>query len=351
MSELAPASAHAFAECLRDLAAQRRRVRLAGLSTRARLRLAAPEGTVVVSTRALRAIERLEPDDLTCSVEPGLPCRELAAALQAKGLELDCLSPDDEGTIGGLYASDPLGAPVAGGSSPRSTLLGLDGVLANGTRFRSGARVVKSVAGFDVHRLLVGSRGRLYAATLLHLKLRPAPRARIAFATKSAELDATLATFASLRRLPSGLSRLALVREDRGFCVTGVLQGRPRHIASLASAHGFVENERVARDHLSAPTDGMELLVGCIRPSRLPQLLTQLPPNAPFLAHAGGTFEAVLTTVEADRLLAHLPGLQAHGVVALGSRSRTGTGTPLDPGAARLERDLRLALDPDDVLA
>lgn len=351
MNPALPSTADELAACLCDHAAARTRVRLVGLDTRARFRTAPPPGAATVSTRGLRAIERLEPDDLTCSVEPGLPCRDLAIALHEKGLELDCVSPDDHGTVGGLYASDPLGTAVPGGSSPRSTLLGLDGILADGTRFRSGARVVKSVAGFDVHRLLVGSRGRLFAAALLHLKLRPVPRARLLFATAPSEWDAALRTYSALRREASGPARLLVAREPDGWRVRGRLHGLPRHVASLARAHGLVEVERAPADHLAPPPEGRELVVGTARPSVLPRLLEALPADAPFVAHAGGAFETVLRAAETDRLLAALPALQAHAAVAIGAPARVGTATALDAGAERLTRDLRLALDPGAVFA
>ncbi|MEQ1631221.1 MAG: FAD-binding oxidoreductase [Planctomycetota bacterium] len=351
MSLHAVTSVGELAAALREHSAAGRRVRLSGRGTRSRFRAEDQPDTVALSLQSLATIERLEPDDLTCSVEPGVPCHVLAEALQHKGLELGCLDADDQGSIGGLYASDPLGAAAPGSSSPRSTLLGLDGVLPEGLEFRSGARVVKSVAGFDVHRLFVGSRGLLYAATLLHLKLRPAPRARAAFASEVVDAATAVKKFIDLRRQPTMPRRLVLVRDESGCRVAGVFAGRAREVASLLKQHTLRDCARAPHDHLPQPPAGHELVVGIVRPSKIEALLRALPAGAPLLVHAGGQFETVLLPMATDALLAALPALEAHAAIALGVPSRVSMGTPLDVGASRLQRDLKTALDPKTVLA
>lgn len=351
MSAVAVGTAAELVTLLRDLRAAggRRRVRFVGRGTRPRLLPPPATDALQVSLAGLAGIERLEPDDLTCSVGAGVTCHELATTLAAKGLELGGLRADDPGTVGGLYAADPLGPGAPGAPCPRTTLLGAEAVLADGTAFRAGARVVKSVAGFDVHRLLVGSRGRLFAATLLHLKLRPAPRARAPFATEALSLDEAVRRWLDLRRAATTPQRL-LLRGSRaaGVAVAGTFTGRPDQVTALLRAHQLPPHAAPIADHLPAPTDG-ELLVGRARATRLLEVLAALPPTAPFVAHAGGHFETVLAAAATDRLLAALPALEASAAIALGAR--VGGATPLDPGAAMLQHRLERALDPDEVLA
>lgn len=351
MSEIRPTSAREVATALRDCAANGTSIRIRGLGTRGRLCVTPPAGAAIVSLQAMSAIERLEPDDLTCSTQPGVTCRELADALARANLELDCLEADDPGTIGGLYASDPLPAASPHAASPRSTLLGIEGALTEGIEFRSGARVVKSVAGFDVHRLLVGSRGRLFAATLLHLKLRPAPRAKVAFESAPSDLAAAAQLWHALRVDASSPKRLLLVRENGAASVRGIATGRPRPVASLLSRHGLREAGAAPRAHLPSPSPARELVVGCVRPSRLLELANALPADAPLLAHGGGHFETSLEPARSDALFAAMPRIGGHAAVALGATSRIGVGTRLDAGAERLQRELRSALDPRALLA
>src|SRR5262249_62079036 len=83
------------------------------------------------------------------------------------------------------------------------------------------ARVVKSVAGFDVHKLSGGSRGLLFAASLLHLKLRPRPQASADFTTAPAPAAAAVPQFLALRQLAPAPVRLALLAGPDGCRVAG----------------------------------------------------------------------------------------------------------------------------------
>ena len=124
-----------------------------------------------LSTLGMHEIHRLEPGDLTCSVGPGLPVHALIEALEAEKLALPCETGDASGTVGGLFAADPWANFSTSRRAPRSLLLGIEAVLPEGKAFKAGASVVKSVAGFDLAKLFVGSRGTLFAATTLHLRL------------------------------------------------------------------------------------------------------------------------------------------------------------------------------------
>ena len=151
-------------------------VRLAGTGSQQQL-VPAPAAKVrMVGVGSMNRILRLEVDDLTCTVEAGVRRDALDAALAENRLQLPCAGG---GSVGGLFAADPHGPLGPGMHSPRSLLLGFEGMLAEGLSFKAGARVVKSVAGFDLQKLFVGSQGRLFAVTRLHLKLRPAPRHQV----------------------------------------------------------------------------------------------------------------------------------------------------------------------------
>jgi FAD/FMN-containing dehydrogenase len=114
---LVPASATELQQLLQSRPG---RVRLVGTGSR-QTRLPEPAGATRVQLSRLDAIVRLDGPDQTCTVETGVPRPALDAALQPLGLELPC---PGSGTIGGLFASDPIGAATAGGQSPRTLLLG-----------------------------------------------------------------------------------------------------------------------------------------------------------------------------------------------------------------------------------
>jgi FAD/FMN-containing dehydrogenase len=344
------------AEALRALFCERRAdhppIRLCGTATRQR-ELPAPEVPVqLVSLAGMDRITRLDADDLTCSVEPGLRRAELDAALAEHRLRLACAP--SRGTVGGLFALGRESYPEAPGAlgllGTRGLLLGLSGLLAEGRAFKAGAKVVKSVAGFDLQKLFVGSRGRLFAATELHLKLRPLPRAAAAFALDEADPERACARFLALRQddhPPASLQLLSTSRSS-GFVLAGCYEGAARVVADRLRAHGLSECGDAARD--LAADEERERLCGLCPPSRLRDLLRIVPAEAPLRVSGTGAFEILLRPAEADRLLVDLPTIEAVAELDLAAPGRRGRATPVDPGAELLERRLKASLDPGSVL-
>lgn len=317
-----------------------------------------PTTATELDLSACDEITRLDPGDQTCSVECGVKLGELDAALAEHQLELPCLYDRANGTVGGLFASDPFGPAAAGCPGPRNLLLGVDAMLADGTPFRSGARVVKSVAGFDVHKLFVGSFGRLFVAARLHLRLKPRPRAQQWFANQTHDQEAALTLLHSLRteQLPPTVLQLRRER-DGSFVVCGQLTGRSVHVSAMQQRHALRECEPLTTFHVDANiASGEEVLGGLALPSTLRDVLATLPKHAPFSWLGGGRFETALPDQQAsDALVQRLPDANAAGAILIAAPSRsaaTGSrwGTPIDPGEQRIAAGLKLALDPDDIL-
>lgn len=339
-----PDSAAALATFLRSRPG---RVRLVGGGSQ-QDRLPAPGDAVRVALTGLATIDRLDAGDRTCSVDGGVARAVLDAALAERGLELPC---PGNGTIGGLFAGDPIGAACPGGPSPRSLLLGCEAVLADGRLFRSGARVVKSVAGFDVHKLLIGSRGRLFAATRLHLRLAPRPRAAEWFEQSGLGAEEAIALLRALsdRAVPPVSLQLHRGADD-GFAVRGRFAGRPSFVAASLRAHGLRAEPRCWIDHVAQPATG-EVVAGMALSNALPDLLAALPGGCAFVWHGGGRFEAATPSAAAtDALLHWMARNRLHGLVVHGAPGRREVGTPLPPATARLLAGLRQALDPHGIL-
>lgn len=329
------------------LAAAGPRVRVRGSGSR-QARLPDAGDATILDLSRLDTIERLDAADQTCTVGAGVRRETLDQALAEHHLELGCLG---DGTLGGLCAFDPLGPAAPGAPAPRSLLLGMSAVLADGTAFRSGARVVKNVAGFDLHKLFVGSRGTLCIATHLHLRLRPRPRASVWFASAALPADAATAQFTALRNLATPPAALRLERAGSGqLRVAGRLAGRPGFVTNLLRSHALAEADAFATLHVNPPAGG-ELVLGNVAPSQLPQLIAALPSDGELLVYGGGRFElACQDPAATDRLLALFTTLGLSAVIAGGAPARRGVGTSLDPGALRLSHGLKRSLDPDGKL-
>ncbi|RMH05459.1 MAG: FAD-binding oxidoreductase [Planctomycetota bacterium] len=173
---LAPAGSEEAADLVRAAAAAGRTLLPCGRRTR--LRRHAPEARpeAWLSLAGLDRIESIDTEDQTCVVGAGVSPEELAAAAGERGLELGALFPPTGGTLGGAFLAPEVSLLSGFFGPPRDQVLSADWLLADGSRVRTGARVVKSVAGYDLTRLFLGSRGRLAACLRLVLRLRPRPR-------------------------------------------------------------------------------------------------------------------------------------------------------------------------------
>lgn len=171
------ACAGEVAQAVRAAAADQEPVLPCGRRTRLRRHLPEAAPARWLSVAPMTRVIALEPQDQVCVVEPGVSPAALDEALRSHGLELAVAAPcAREGTIGGLFLAPDVSLLRAAWGPPRDQVLGGRWCLADGTLVRTGARVVKSVAGYDVTRLFLGSRGRLAVCVELTLRLRPRPR-------------------------------------------------------------------------------------------------------------------------------------------------------------------------------
>lgn len=118
------------------------------------------------------------PGDLTITVRAGTSLRDITqlTARHNQWLPLDPFGNPDS-TIGGTVATASAGPLAHAFGTPRDQVIGLGFVTGGGDYVRSGGRVVKNVAGFDLTRLLIGSWGTLGVITDVTLRLRARPEA------------------------------------------------------------------------------------------------------------------------------------------------------------------------------
>lgn len=150
---------------------------------------------------------QIHKEDLYVIVEPGVVTEDLQKHLEAKGLFYP-IDPASQAacTIGGNVAECASGPRGLKYGTTRNYVLGLEVVNPDGKVIKVGARTVKSVAGYDIARLLVGSEGTLGFITSVTLKVLPLPPARRLLAatfddvTKAAE---AVSAIIENRMLPS----------------------------------------------------------------------------------------------------------------------------------------------------
>lgn len=172
---LRPANAAACARAVADSAAASRSLRVRGAGTKDYLGEILPTDAVL-DTTALAGIVAHVPADLTVTVAAGTRFADLGAALARAGQFLPLDPPHAEAaTIGGIVASNSTGFWRARYGGVRDLLIGTTAVLGDGTVARSGGRVVKNVAGYDLNKLFVGSLGTLGVLVECTFKVLPLP--------------------------------------------------------------------------------------------------------------------------------------------------------------------------------
>ncbi len=188
-----PGSADEVAEIIRRAAAEKLAVIATGARTK--LGIGAPPSRydVALDLSRLDRVLAYDPADLTLSVEAGIPLSTLQKALGEHGQFLPLAPPFAETcTIGGV-----LGANVSGPlrhfyGSARDFVLGMEFATGEGVRTKSGGRVVKNVAGMDLHKLLIGSLGTLGVITVANFRTFPLPRATGTFLATYEKLEDAL---------------------------------------------------------------------------------------------------------------------------------------------------------------
>lgn len=139
--------------------------------------VASQGGVMLVLTRLDRILE-IAPAELLARVQPGVTSATLAQAAARENL---LWAPDPGSrtvaTVGGTVATNAGGLRGLKYGVTRDHVLGLEAVLPTGEVIRTGGRLHKDVAGYDLTRLLTGSEGTLAVITEATLALRPAPAA------------------------------------------------------------------------------------------------------------------------------------------------------------------------------
>jgi glycolate oxidase FAD binding subunit len=335
---------------------------------------------LVLSTRRLDALLEHAAGDLTVTVEAGCTIAGLQQAVAGAGqrLALDPATPE-RATVGGVIATNDGGSLRGAWGSLRDQLIGIHVALPDGRLARSGGKVVKNVAGYDLPKLFCGSLGTLGVVVEATFRLYPLPRETRTLRFAPADIPASVtqmrAILASTLRptgvqltLGSGAAPELAVRLESGS--RAALDAQQAQLCALAaplcaaSGAGAADDPWLARERLHGGGGPVAVCKVTFLPGRLASLIeavaaAALPGGWRLVAQAAGIGWLRLEATSPDALRAAILHVRHEAVLRGGSLVLAESPADLapaidvwgDPGdALPLMRRIKERFDPENVL-
>lgn len=195
------------------------------------------EPCLILSLERMRAIEEIDRNASTMTVEAGVVLETVQAAADAAGFffPLD-LGGRGSTQMGGAASTNAGGNRVIRFGMMRDLVLGVEAVLADGTVVSSLNKMIKNNTGYDIKQLFIGSEGTLGVITRLVLRLSPKPRSVCTALCAVADYDAVLNLLRVARSgLGGGLSAFEAMWPEFYRLGTTALGRQP----PIAPAHGL----------------------------------------------------------------------------------------------------------------
>ena len=213
-----PATYEDAVELLMAAAGDSRPVRFRGAGTKLGWGRPVAEPDLEICTRGLDRVLEHNAGDFTAVLQAGVPLAVAQETFAEAGqmLALDApLSPwggagddaaleasDGGATIGGIVASNDSGPLRQKYGGVRDLVVGMTVVLSDGTIARSGGKVIKNVAGYDIGKLFAGAFGTLGLIAEVTVRLHPRPVRTATVVARSEDRTELTAAAAALAHAP-----------------------------------------------------------------------------------------------------------------------------------------------------
>ena len=200
---------------------------------------------------SLNALVDHQPANMTVTAQAGMSLTRLQDRVGGEGQWLPVDPPLPEATsVGGLISANLSGPSRFSQGTVRDLLIGITIVRADGVLLKSGGRVVKNVAGYDLGKLYCGSLGTLGVIVEATFKLRTKPEARAVARITCPDMARVQGLLERLLTAPLEPLFLELVASvpvaDSGYVVVAAFGGASEDVADqTATLRSLVQGERL----------------------------------------------------------------------------------------------------------
>lgn len=334
----------------------------------------------VLETAELSGVTLYEPGALTLVVGAGMPLAEVQTLLAGENQRLAFEVPDlrallgrqGESTLGGVVAANASGPRRVQAGACRDSLLGVRFVDGTGTVIKNGGRVMKNVTGYDLVKLMAGSRGTLGVLTEVSLRVQAVPEAEATLSLAGLTAAEAVAAMAVALTSPYDVSGAAWIEGAVLIRVEGMAGSVSYRVAELCKRLTAAEVLETAASAAAwrkvrdvTPFAGAEGAVWrlSLRPSLATEVLTAvggaqefcgkfLGPGPRALMDWGGGLLWLLVPEAGDAgagvIRAALARLGGHATLMRGP-AHVQAFPPEPPGVAALTAGLRAKFDPRGV--
>jgi len=283
--------------------------------------------------------------DFTAVLEAGVPFAEAQATFAEHGQRLAWDPPDPGGaTIGGIVATADSGPLRHRYGGVRDLVVGASVVLSDGTIAKSGGKVIKNVAGYDVAKLFAGSFGTLGLIATVSVRLHPLPTKTATVAHAFDDPDALLAKVLELARMPLEADCFDVVWKDGSGRILTQFSGAAADEAA-ARVGDLVDQDWDEVRALQRRPDGVVLKVSG-RPTDLPDVIRAAGPDATVVSRAALGLSWIAFT-DPERAPAARQALAPRACTVLDGADRVADPWPaVDPGALAVMERIKARFDP-----
>ena len=328
----------------------------------------ATDATVCLDLSGLSGIIEYQPSEYTFTAYAGTPVQTVKDELakHTQYMPFDPILMQQGATLGGTVAANTSGSGRYRYGGVRDFILGIQFVDGQGQLVRSGGKVVKNSAGFDLSKFMVGSLGRYGILVELSFKVFPEPQRYVTLIATFKEINAALQAVLKLASSPLEMDALdiELTGDNRYACLirlgglANALPGRLTRLQEFLKRHSSVIEMHVIEDisEQDAPeearwqalnrfawADSASSLVKVpLAPKRIPLLDAQLGTTP--RRYSAGANVAWITPSNSAELASTLRQLGLIGLQIVGHPDTPYLGQAKGVGLAKR---VKQALDPD----